>query len=101
MKIKYILALLLLTSCETPVLVSTGEDYSEEATVSCQHPGYCMTCMPGGVDLSMKCGFKFSAFCPGTKEVLQQVTPEVYQYKSGKKITRQRVVIIKDLRGCL
>lgn len=84
MKRAWLLGLLLLVGCDSVVSNQIeGPRFIKRETVSCTHPSFCFTSMPG-FDGKMNFGYKFSAFCPGTQEQINRYTPLAQIHKSGK-----------------
>lgn len=74
---------LLLLGCDPVVDRRTaGAPYVATRREGCSKFGFCMTCMPG-FNGKMECGFKMSAFCPGSHDVTAEYTPTARVHKSG------------------
>jgi hypothetical protein len=76
-------AVLAMTACD-PVVESrpVGPAVTRTRSEGCSHLGFCFTCLPG-FNGKMECGFKMSAFCPGTHSVTYAETPTREVHKSG------------------
>jgi hypothetical protein len=89
--------LCLLAACGEDKVIKRIEEMGAPAvstkTISCMTSGYCLTCMPG-LDLTMKCETKFSAFCPGRQSVVVARTPVLIRYtdNTSKEGAREEIL---------
>jgi hypothetical protein len=89
-------------SCRGQFIVDErGKSQETEETTSCYKYDFCHKC---GMDFDgdFKCGWKHSAFCPGTKKILVRITPVSGHYEKDpdKIVTRNERIILKELTEC-
>ena len=96
----FLIALILFAiGCDKEVKRAIISSHVETQKVSCSKAGYCFTCLPG-FDGKMKCGVKFSAFCPGRQDASVRVVQERITYESGKIFDIKREEIISRQGSC-
>jgi hypothetical protein len=98
--IAVILLLLALVGCDKEVSrVPNGQPFVVHSTQSCQHFGYCYTCMPGLTEKS-ECGMKVSHYCDGHQNITVRKTPILITHESGKKESSYEDVTLSVDSGC-
>ena len=89
----------LITACHGKPLSSSTSNITEfQVQESCSRSGFCHRCTGSGD--SRSCGYGYSAFCPGSRLILEAQWTVTTKYEDGYVGVEERQEKIKNLTKC-